>query len=71
MALNKLQLKNGINDLLEDMTQRDQDSTQEYAQRLSDLIDDYVKGAIINYTGGLIAPSGGGPVTGVLNATLE
>ena len=31
----------------------------------------FVRGATITYTAGLVAPSGGGPVTGIFNNTIS
>lgn len=54
MALNKSKLKNDILSLLQDMMTREENSMEEFAQRLSDVVDDYVKGAKITYTTGLM-----------------
>lgn len=70
MALNKAQLKNDIVGLLTDMLTRDDTSINEFAERLSDKIDDYVKSADINYTNGLTSATGG-VVTGTFNGNLE
>lgn len=43
MALDKIALKNGIKQLHTDMLTRDVDSNDEYATRLADLIDAFVK----------------------------
>lgn len=43
MALDKTSLKNGIQTLLTDMRSRDEDADDEFAERLSDLIDAFVK----------------------------
>lgn len=69
MSLNKEALKNSIIEILNDMTQKEENSIEEFATRLSDAIDDYVKEADINYAGGLTAPNG--PVTGTFNATIS
>lgn len=69
MALNKTALKNEIKSLLDDMKTREQDSTEEFATRLSNAIDDYVKDLEIGYTTGLIAPSGA--VTGTFTHTVS
>lgn len=71
MALNKAQLKIDIKDLLTDMLTREENSIEEFATRLSDKIDVYVKTATVKYTGGLIAPNNGGAVTGTFNGNLE
>ena len=69
MALDKNQLKQEIKQILQDMMQRDNASFEEFAERLSTAIDNYVKQAEIIYTGGLSAPSGA--VTGTFNGNLE
>ncbi len=43
MALDKTTLKNGIKQLHTDMLTKDVDSTEEYAIRMSDLIEAFVK----------------------------
>lgn len=50
MALNRLQLKNDLKSLLQDMKAQD-DSNQAleiYADRLSTIIDNYIKSATVN-----------------------
>ncbi|MDB0603195.1 hypothetical protein PL373_19090 [Tenacibaculum maritimum] len=69
MSLNKANLKNDIIGIMTDMLQREQTSIEEFATRLSDVIDVYVKEADINYTGGLIAPNGA--VAGTFNGTIS
>lgn len=69
MALNKIQLKNEIKQILTDMENRTEDSKDEFATRLSDAIDAYVKGIQITYTTGLVATTY--PVTGVFNYTVS
>ena len=69
MALNKNELKQNIKQILIDMMQRDTASYEEFAQRLADAIDTYVKQATINYTSGLTAPNGA--VTGTFNGNLS
>ena len=71
MALNKTALKNKIVSIMTDMLERENTSIEEFAARLSDGIDDYVKEATIVYQNGLVAPSGGGAVTGTFNGTLQ
>lgn len=70
MALNKTELRNDIKSILEDMMQRENTSIDEFATRLSDSIDSYVKGAEINYTQGLTGYLGV-PVTGVFEGNLQ
>lgn len=43
MALDKTALKNGIQQLLTDMRTRDANADEEFATRLSDLVDAFVK----------------------------
>lgn len=69
MPLNKVVLKQEIKALHNDMMTREEDSTDEYATRLSDMIDDYVKGMTITYIAGLAAPSG--PVTGTIQIQIS
>jgi len=69
MALDKDVLKNDIKELLTDMLTREDTSIQEYAERLSTAIDDYVKQATIIYTSGLAAPSGA--ITGTFQGQLQ
>ena len=71
MALDKDGLKSGIIELLTDMETRTEDAKEDFATELSNLIDDYVKSATIEYTSGLIAPSGGGTVTGTFVGSLS
>lgn len=69
MALNKTDLKNDILQIMNDMRQRTENADEEYASRLADAIDSYVKTAKITYESGLTAPNGA--VTGVFNGKLE
>lgn len=69
MALNKAQLALEIKSILEDMEQRTEDAKTEFANRLADAIDGYVKQMQITYTAGLSTTTG--PVTGVFNYVLS
>lgn len=69
MALDKGQLKTEIINLMTDMRTRTENADNEYADRLVNAIDDYVKGATVVYQNGLIAPQG--PVTGTFNGNLQ
>lgn len=69
MALDKAALKTKIIQIMNDMLTREEDSIEEFATRLSDAVDTYVKGAKINYTTGLAA--GSNPVTGTFNGSLS
>jgi len=71
MALNKDRLKNSIKQTMQDMMTREQTSIEEFADRLAQAIVDEVKEAAIVYQSGLVAPSGGGPVTGTFNGNLQ
>ncbi|WP_336070004.1 hypothetical protein [Mesoflavibacter sp. CH_XMU1404-2] len=70
MALNKTALKTEIVGIMTDMLQRENTSIEEFATRLSDAIDDYVKEADIIYTTGLTSATGGA-VTGTFEGNLE
>ena len=70
MALNKTALKTEIIGIMTDMLQRENTSIEEFATRLSDAIDDYVKEADIIYTTGLTSATGG-VVTGTFEGNLE
>lgn len=70
MALNKTALKTDIVGIMTDMLQRENTSIEEFATRLSDAIDDYVKEADIIYTTGLTSATGG-VVTGTFEGNLE
>lgn len=69
MALNKADLKNNIVAILTDMMEREESSIEEFATRLSDSVDVYVRTATIKYTSGLVAPNGA--VTGTFNGNLQ
>ena len=69
MSLDKSDLKVKIVNIMADMLEREETSIDEFATRLSEAIDDYVKKAKINYTSGLMAPNGA--VTGTFNGSLS
>lgn len=69
MALNKTQLKNDIVAIMVEMRTRTENADEEFADRLSTAIDDYVKEATIVYKRGLTAPQG--PVTGKFEGNLN
>lgn len=69
MALDKAGLQTGIKSLLAEMLIREQNSIDEFAQRLSSLLDIYIKTASIKYEGGLTTPTGA--VTGTFKGKLE
>ena len=69
MPLNKNQLEADFVRILSDpQTESNVDAV---AAALANAVDVYIKEALIVYTGGLVAPSGGGPVTGIFNGNLE
>ncbi|EGV44308.1 hypothetical protein BZARG_792 [Bizionia argentinensis JUB59] len=70
MALNKSALKSEIVSIMTDMLTRETNSVDEFATRLSNAIDTYVKGADIIYTAGLIDAEAR-PVTGTFEGDLE
>ncbi len=70
MAMNIDTLKGKIADLLTDMLERDETSIDEFATRLAAAVVEEVQKADVIYTSGLIAPSGGGPVTGTFEGNL-
>jgi hypothetical protein len=69
MPLNKAQLEAKFIQILSDPKTESNVATVSAA--LADAVDEYVKGALIVYTSGLVAPSGGGPVTGTFVGNLE
>lgn len=71
MSLNseKQAAKNEVKKILEDMITREETSTEEFANRLIDVMEEWLKKATIIYTSGLIAPNGN--VTGTFNGKLE
>lgn len=69
MALNKNDLKGDIIQIMKDMRKREANADEEYAERLANAIDSYVKNATIVYTAGLTAPNG--PVTGTFEGNLQ
>ncbi|WP_271783865.1 hypothetical protein [Aquimarina algiphila] len=69
MSLNKVELQKNIKALLEEMMQREENSIDEFAERMSTAIDTYVKTAEIQYNSGLVAPNGN--VTGTFNGKLK
>lgn len=70
MALNKNQLKTNIIAIMQDMMMREETSIEEFAERLADAVDDYVKEAEIVYLSGLTSATGG-VVTGTFQGNLE
>jgi len=70
MSLNKEVLKSDIVSLLTEMLTREETSIDEFATRLSDSVDVYVKSATIKYTSGLTSATGG-VVSGTFVGNLE
>jgi|GEM_PF-1789469 len=72
MALDKTTLINSLRDAFSsrfpahtcDLGTKQYNQMNDLAQKMADAIDVYLTGAEIIYAGGLIAPSGGGAVTG-------
>lgn len=69
MALNKTELKTKIVAIMQDMMTREQTSIEEFAERLANAVDEYVKEAEVVYESGLVAPNGA--VTGTFNGNLR
>jgi len=70
MPLDKPALKQEIVSLLTDMLERENTSIDEFATRLSNAVDEFVKGADIVYTSGLIDGESMS-VTGIFNGQLQ
>lgn len=70
--LNTPQLKNSLtalyNQTLDNGNLSPEEAKDAFIQRLANAIEEYVKTATVNYTGGLTSTNG--PVTGVLNHTI-
>lgn len=71
MSLNasKAAAKVKLTELLEDMMTKDQNSIDELADRLIDVLEVWLKDASIKYITGLVA--GTNPVTGTFTGKLE
>lgn len=61
--------KTAVKQILEDMMTREESSTEEFAERLIDIMEAWLKAATIKYNTGLMAPNGA--VTGTFNGALE
>lgn len=59
MALNKTALKTGIKQLMDDMLTREQNANDEFATRLSNLIDTYVKSGTVTVQPGITVSTTG------------
>lgn len=66
MALNKPALQNEIKTLLQDMMNREQASFDEFAERLADAVDVFVKSGTVSttVTGTCQTPAGAGTIAG-------
>lgn len=71
MALNKPALAASIKQLLDDMKTRENDSTQEFANRLADSIDVFVKSGTVTVAAGIVVSTTGTAVaqTGATTST--
>lgn len=69
MPLNKAELETQLKQILSDP--KTESNVDAVAAAIANAVDVYVKGALIVYTSGLIAPSGGGPVTGTFIGNLQ
>lgn len=67
MALNKAELEAQFIQILSEP--QTESNVAVVSAALANAVDEYVKGALIVYTSGLVAPNG--PVTGVFNGQLE
>ncbi|WP_281322152.1 hypothetical protein [Flavobacterium aestivum] len=73
MALNEVRLKNKIKAAFqaEQTEQLDHNASLErISDKIAQAVIEEIKELKITYTSGLIAPSGGGPVTGNLNSVM-
>ena len=61
--------KAAVKQILEDMITREESSTEEFAERLIEIMEAWLKQATIKYNSGLIAPNGA--VTGTFKGELE
>jgi len=71
MPLDTAALKTGIKQLHDDMITRDVDSNDEYAQRLSDLIEAFVKSGDGHYQTGSLQQSGTTGIIAVLPTVVK
>lgn len=69
LSSTKAAAKAEIKLILEEMLTRENNSTEEFANRLVDVIENWLKNATIKYISGLSAPNG--PVQGSFNGKLE
>ena len=69
LSSTKAQAKTDVKQILEDMLTRENNSTEEFADRIIDRLEVWIKEATIKYTSGLVAPNGA--VTGTFVGKLE
>lgn len=69
LSTGKTTAKAEVKKILEDMITREGSSTEEFAERLIEIMEAWLKQATIKYDKGLIAPNGA--VTGIFNGQLE
>lgn len=69
MALDVNRLKAKIAVVMNDMMLREENSIDEFSQRIAQAVVEEIQEATIIYTSGLAAPNG--PVTGTFNGELE
>lgn len=71
MSLNtaKPTAKAEIKQILEDMLTKENNSTDEFAERLTNVFEKWLKQATVKYISGLVA--GSNPVTGTFTGNLE
>lgn len=69
LSTGKSTAKNQIKQVLEDMMTREDSSTDEFAERLTNILEEWLQKATIRYINGLTAPNG--PVVGTFNGKLE
>lgn len=69
LSSDKQAAKNQVKAILDDMLKREETSTEEFANRLIEAMEEWLKKATIIYTSGLTAPNG--VVTGTFNGKLE
>ena len=68
LSSDKQAAKNQVKAILDDMLMREETSTEEFANRLIEAMEEWLKKATIIYTSGLIAPNGA--VRGTFNGKL-
>ncbi|MBI1837790.1 MAG: hypothetical protein HYR91_11060 [Flavobacteriia bacterium] len=73
MALDKIGLKNAVKTLLDEMKTKESDASEEFATKLADAIDTYVKSATITVQAGIVLTAGGypGATTGTGTAIIN